>query len=426
MALPLPLHALWRKLPVGARRRLFSGLTGALAPRPDRTPSAARGGLAVAGEVSQASGLGESARLIHRAAASLGLPSTLIDFGAAAPGDRRDASLAAGVVSARAVELPPGVPLLLHTNPATLPWLLLRARRDLVRQRRVIGYWMWELPAVPPGWAGSLRFVHEIWTSSALLRRRHRDAARHRATGHPDPRGRPAARARPAPALRARTVPRSACRNGRDCRPGVLQSQLELRAQEPARRHRRVPRRVRGPPRPAARPQAAECRPASRRHGRWSEPPSRGPPTSMSIAARCRRPTAHALTACADIVLSLHRSEGFGLVPAEAMLLGRVPWSRPAGPGTSTSWTTTARALVPVPLVPVVDPRRSTPPRRGLGRARPGPRPAISSVSPTISGSPGPRPARARGRPAAPRRRAARRRPAGDRAVPAGSRRHAA
>ena len=32
---------------------------------------------------------------------------------------------------------------------------------------------------------------------------------------------------------------------------------------------------------------------------------------------------AHALTACADIVLSMHRSEGFGLVPAEAMLLGR-------------------------------------------------------------------------------------------------------
>jgi glycosyltransferase involved in cell wall biosynthesis len=31
----------------------------------------------------------------------------------------------------------------------------------------------------------------------------------------------------------------------------------------------------------------------------------------------------HALTACADIVLSLHRSEGFGLVLAEAMLLGK-------------------------------------------------------------------------------------------------------
>ena len=34
----------------------------------------------------------------------------------------------------------------------------------------------------------------------------------------------------------------------------------------------------------------------------------------------------HALTACADIVLSLHRSEGFGLVPAEGMLLLAGRW----------------------------------------------------------------------------------------------------
>ena len=39
----------------------------------------------------------------------------------------------------------------------------------------------------------------------------------------------------------------------------------------------------------------------------------------------------HALTACADIVLSLHRGEGFGLVMAEAMLLGK--------PVVATGWS---------------------------------------------------------------------------------------
>jgi len=39
----------------------------------------------------------------------------------------------------------------------------------------------------------------------------------------------------------------------------------------------------------------------------------------------------HALTACADIVLSLHRGEGFGLVLAEAMLLGK--------PVVATGWS---------------------------------------------------------------------------------------
>ena len=46
------------------------------------------------------------------------------------------------------------------------------------------------------------------------------------------------------------------------------------------------------------------------------------------------RADSHALIACADIVLSLHRSEGFGLVPAEAMLLGK--------PVVATDWSATA------------------------------------------------------------------------------------
>ena len=49
------------------------------------------------------------------------------------------------------------------------------------------------------------------------------------------------------------------------------------------------------------------------------------------------RADSHALMACADIVLSLHRSEGFGLVPAEAMLLGK--------PVVATDWSATAEFL---------------------------------------------------------------------------------
>lgn len=53
-----------------------------------------------------------------------------------------------------------------------------------------------------------------------------------------------------------------------------------------------------------------------------------------------------ALIRCADIVLSLHRSEGFGLVPAEAMRLGRTV--------IATDWSATSEFLnaecgLPVP-----------------------------------------------------------------------------
>ena len=58
----------------------------------------------------------------------------------------------------------------------------------------------------------------------------------------------------------------------------------------------------------------------------------------------------------ADIVLSLHRSEGFGLVPAEAMLLGR-PVVATGWSGNMTFMDDSCAALVGYRLVPARDPR---------------------------------------------------------------------
>jgi glycosyltransferase involved in cell wall biosynthesis len=64
----------------------------------------------------------------------------------------------------------------------------------------------------------------------------------------------------------------------------------------------------------------------------------------------------HALTACADIVLSLHRSEGLGLVPAEAMLLG-IPVVATGWSATTEFMDTSSARLVRFRLVPAIDPR---------------------------------------------------------------------
>ena len=64
----------------------------------------------------------------------------------------------------------------------------------------------------------------------------------------------------------------------------------------------------------------------------------------------------HAMTACVDILLSLHRSEGFGLVLAEAMLMG-VPVVATGWSGNMDFMDANSAALVDFTLVPARDPR---------------------------------------------------------------------
>jgi glycosyltransferase involved in cell wall biosynthesis len=64
----------------------------------------------------------------------------------------------------------------------------------------------------------------------------------------------------------------------------------------------------------------------------------------------------HALTRCVDIVLSLHRSEGFGLVPAEAMVLGRAVVATDFS-GTTDFLDASCGMPISYTLVPARDPR---------------------------------------------------------------------
>src|SRR5580692_2653927 len=86
-----PAHVLWRLLPQVGRRRALAYVTACLAPRPDRLAEWSIGalasadevpkGLAVGGELSRASGLGEGARLMLGGVAQLGLPAWPVDLG---------------------------------------------------------------------------------------------------------------------------------------------------------------------------------------------------------------------------------------------------------------------------------------------------------------------------------------------------------
>ena len=333
-----PAHRLWRSLPAGPRRRALARITALLAPRPDRTPPRASGGIAVAGEISRPSGLGESARLMIAALQGMGVPTAPLDLGDALSGPR-------------AITVPkPGMPLVLHANGPVLPLTLLRAPRSLVKHRRVIGYWAWELPTMPPSWRAGLPFVHEIWVLSQFTA----DAIATLNPGVPlrvvPP---PVALAPPRPSARTRAdfgLPANAVITlvsfslaSSFARKNPLAAIAAHRAAFGDRSDRVLLLKVGhsgGHPEDLAALRAASGGLANiRLETRMFDDADR-----------------HALTACADIVLSLHRSEGLGLVPAEAMLLGV--------PVVSTGWSATAEfmdetsaRMVAYRLVPAVDPR---------------------------------------------------------------------
>ncbi|MDR3531754.1 MAG: glycosyltransferase family 4 protein [Rhodopila sp.] len=334
-------HALWRALPQVLRRRALARATGWLAPRPSPPAGLPPDGIAIAGELTRASGLGESARLMAAAARRLGLPVWTVDL--PPPVD------ASPEVEIQAPAMPPaGVPLVLHVNAPMLPLALLRLPAALTRNRFIIGYWAWEMPEVPPEWRPALACVSRVWVPSRFT----------------------AAALEPLLPGQVRVVPpplavvppvtsslgRAAFGLPEDAvvvlvsfdlassfaRKNPFAAIAAFRGAFGDRSDRILVLKVSHPehaPADFARLAGMACASNIRLDTRILPPEDR-----------------HALTACADIVLSLHRGEGFGLVMAEAMLLGK-PVIATGWSGNTDFMNSINAALVGYRLVPARDDR---------------------------------------------------------------------
>ena len=338
---PSVAHRVWRLLPVRQRRLALSHASAMIAPRPDRSPPPARHGIAVAGELGCATGLGEGARLMLRGLDALGVPSWPIDVPSPTGG--------ADIAVPGHTPPPPGAPLVCHVNAPMLPRAMWHLGRAALRGRRVIGYWAWELQTVPADWRPALSFVHEVWVPSAFT------AAALEAVMP----GRVRVVRPPIAVLPpTRTVLTRSDFNLPDTalivlvtfnlassfeRKNPLAAIAAFRAAFGARKDRLLLLKIANPdhfPADFARIRAAV-----------------GDTSNIRIDARTLPVADHAaLTACADVVLSLHRSEGLGLVPAEAMLLGK-PVVATAWSGNMDYMDAQSAALVGCRLVPSRDPR---------------------------------------------------------------------
>ena len=148
--------------------------TSLAAPRASKDIPAAEP-VVVAGYLSTASGLGESARLALDTLKSSGFDVVGYDLSSAMM-QLSDLSYS----FPNAVTSPGPGTILLFINAPLIPLALLRMPRSLLAGKRIVGYWAWELEQVPPEWRNGFRYVHEIWGLSSFCVQAFAKVARHR------------------------------------------------------------------------------------------------------------------------------------------------------------------------------------------------------------------------------------------------------
>jgi glycosyltransferase involved in cell wall biosynthesis len=344
----------WRSvpLPLGIRAPIARTLSSIVsAPGLARLGPLARPELCGAGEVSVAGlhsavlGIATSARLQLEALRALGIRASALDlstlFARAEGGGREPDMVQAGASGAAAG------PVVIHLNAPEMLHAMARLGPGALAGRWRVGYWAWELPRAPAHWARAFSQVHEVWVPSRFV------AEALMALDPPVP-----VRVVPHPvAAFESAADRASVGWGAD---EVVFVTLFDMASSMARKN---------PEGVVDAYCAAFARPGKTRlvvkgvhadldRTAWARLMARAGarPDIDIINAVWTGARTRAFIASADVLVSLHRAEGFGLVPAEAMRAGTAviatDWSGSQdflAPGTAM--------LVQARTVPVRDPQ---------------------------------------------------------------------
>ncbi len=339
----------WKALPPGVRaaahrsaQAALNLATPALVTRAWRRGQPGAEPVTVAGLHSSSIGIGRGARLFAAALGQAGVQVQVQD-------------VAATIQAARDLQTDPapaalaeGGVLVSHLNPPELVlWLQRTAARGL-RGRRHVGYWAWELADLPDSWMSAFAYVDEVWCPSRFTA----EAVRARAPSSVP------VHVVPHPVF---MIPRLEPDRARfELGEGVcvVLAALDLKSTSARKNPLGAIAAYR---RAVPVPDGSSLLVCKLSGG--ADAPERLAEVQAAIEDRCdirlfqqvlSEPDMTRLIASADVVLSLHRAEGFGLLPAEALWLGK-PVVATAWSGVMDFLDTGSAGLVPWTRSPVQD-----------------------------------------------------------------------
>jgi glycosyltransferase involved in cell wall biosynthesis len=339
--------AIWRNLAPRSLRSLAQPVVAHLAQRRvDIALSSleaphAPGPLVVSGLLSESKGVSEAARLTIAGLEAAGFSPTAHDL-------RRTLEIGPGAGGALPVTAPGGV-WIVHVNAPEATHALAYLDAEAWRGRYRIGYWAYELPRIPASWVKAARAFHEIWAPSRFVA----DAIRDSGVSVP-------VRVMPHPVAAAPPGPKpDRARYGVPPDAFAVLAMGDLHSSATRKNlvgaidiYRRAFPTDDGCARLVLKVQSSEAHP---QFAAMASKASGGRSDIIFVTETLERSAMHALIASADVLLSPHRAEGFGLPLAEALLMGV--------PALATGWSGNADFMADLPelsiasrLVPVRDP----------------------------------------------------------------------
>ncbi|MBU8544284.1 MULTISPECIES: glycosyltransferase [Roseomonadaceae] len=328
----------WGLLPRRLRREALFSLMALRAPAVAQPAPSGEGPLTHAGYFSAMSGLGTAARRLQSGLVARGLDASPADLTLA---------LRQGPVQGVAVASPDVAPgpgtLLVHVNGPMLPWALAVLGRQAVAGKRVIAVWNWELPVLPADWQRGFACCHEIWAASRFTAAAFGDRVPVRVVPYPVQPVAPRAMDRaafglPAEAFIALQIFDAASSIARKNPAASIAAHWAAFGDDP--NHLLV----------------LKVHNTARAGEAWHEVAQMAAtrPNVRVLDAPMAEGELSALILACDVLLSLHRAEGFGFTMAEALALGR--------PVVATAWSGNLDFMdapgahqVPCRLVPAAD-----------------------------------------------------------------------